>query len=55
MDAVHFEFVLLGLATEHGMVVQDQDRRIRSVLVVTVGGSEAGETAAHYHQVIDFA
>ena len=55
MDAVHFEFVLFGLAAEHGMVVQDQDRRVRSVLVVAVGGSEAGEAAADYNQIIDFA
>ena len=55
VDAVHFKFVLFGFAPEHGMVVHDQHRGVRPVLVEPVCGREAGKTAAHYDQVIDFA
>ena len=55
VDAVHFKFVLFGLAPEHGMVVHDQHRGVRPVLVEPVRGRKSGKTAAHYHQVIDFA
>ena len=38
VDPVHLEFVLLGLAAEHGVLVEKQNRAVGPVLVIRVGG-----------------
>ena len=53
--AIHLKLILLGLAAEHGMVVQHQHGSLGALLMISVRRAQTGKTAAHDHQVIDLA
>jgi hypothetical protein len=50
--SLDLEFVLLGLATQHGVVVENQDAGVGAAqLAETVCGAQAGDAASHHHQI----
>ena len=49
---IHLHLILLGLAAEHRMVIENQAARVGTRLVKLVGGNQAGESAADDDQVI---